>query len=259
MTITDVPTEAIELDETQVLFQEAKQRRRRRWIASGIGVAIVAVLVLVVSVTLGPVGGSGTAVPVNPVGPAVGRLLQAKSFTMINDIETANPANTTPTAGRVVAVFNRNGADSLAEHSANPTAFAYPVGDAGSTNQMNWVITNRKMYIRYGTTWIVNTRPPSFDPISYLTLLPVVDSAPHVNVDGNSFQVVDPNLHRLNELFGGGVHPDLFNTARITGTTNGNTVTSISLIASGKSEHLKETQQFRRVGSSPVVRLPTAN
>ena len=30
MTITDVPTEAIELDETQVLFQEAKQRRRRR-------------------------------------------------------------------------------------------------------------------------------------------------------------------------------------------------------------------------------------
>jgi hypothetical protein len=63
VTITDVPTEAIGLDEMQVLFREAKQRRHRRWVASGIVVCVVAALALLVSVILGPRGGSGTTLP----------------------------------------------------------------------------------------------------------------------------------------------------------------------------------------------------
>jgi hypothetical protein len=63
VTITDVPTEAIGQDEAQVLFREAKQRRHRRWIVSGIVACLVTALALVVSVVLVPGGGSGTTLP----------------------------------------------------------------------------------------------------------------------------------------------------------------------------------------------------
>jgi hypothetical protein len=63
VTITDVPTEAIGLDETEVLFREARRRRHRRWIASGIVVCLVTGLALLVSVMLSPREGPGSTYP----------------------------------------------------------------------------------------------------------------------------------------------------------------------------------------------------
>jgi hypothetical protein len=70
VTITDVPAEAIGLDETEVLFREARRRRRRRWIASGILFCVVTALALLVSVMLSPGQGTFTTYPSEsgPVG-----------------------------------------------------------------------------------------------------------------------------------------------------------------------------------------------
>lgn len=71
MTITDLPTEATRPDATQVLFQEAKRRRRRRWFVSGIAGGVVVALVLTLSFKLGSGGRTGNAAPAGPVGGSV--------------------------------------------------------------------------------------------------------------------------------------------------------------------------------------------
>ena len=54
MTIVDSPTETSTHDEAQLLFQEARHRRRRRWLVSGIVASILlAVIGLTLNATLG--------------------------------------------------------------------------------------------------------------------------------------------------------------------------------------------------------------
>jgi preprotein translocase subunit SecD len=66
MTIVASPTEKPNVDEAQLLFQEAKQRRRRRWLISGIVALVVVVLLgVTVSFTAGR-GGRGSLKPAAP-------------------------------------------------------------------------------------------------------------------------------------------------------------------------------------------------
>ena len=61
MTITDSPTHTAEVDQAQLLFPEARQRRRRRWVITGIATfAFLVVVGIVVGllVTQGGAGGS---------------------------------------------------------------------------------------------------------------------------------------------------------------------------------------------------------
>jgi len=70
MTVLDAPTAMSEADEAQLLFQEARDRRRRRWIRSGIIAATVVVLAaLTLGIVLGSRGG-GAANPAVPPGAA---------------------------------------------------------------------------------------------------------------------------------------------------------------------------------------------
>jgi hypothetical protein len=71
VTITDTPPQLAEPDETQVLFEEARQRRKRRWLIAGITAPIVAVIVLGITIGLLVSHGSGNAPrPVAPATPA---------------------------------------------------------------------------------------------------------------------------------------------------------------------------------------------
>jgi len=60
MTVVDAPVDKPKVDEAQLLFQEARQRRRRRWLVSGIVASIaLALLGFTLSATLGG-GGKGS-------------------------------------------------------------------------------------------------------------------------------------------------------------------------------------------------------
>jgi hypothetical protein len=74
MTVTDLRTEGATSDRAQALFEEARQRRRRRWLVSGVTVAVVAVLlVLTLGLTRG--GDHGRS----PKPPAVRSALAASA------------------------------------------------------------------------------------------------------------------------------------------------------------------------------------
>lgn len=71
VTVTDTPTHRAEPDETQVLFEEARQRRKRRRLHAGITALIV--VVMAVGLTIGLLvgqGGSSSPRPVAPTSPA---------------------------------------------------------------------------------------------------------------------------------------------------------------------------------------------
>jgi hypothetical protein len=67
VTITDSPTHTAEVDELQLLFREAKQRRRRRWLISGIAtLAFLVVVGMVVGLSVAQGGGRSSRPQVNP-------------------------------------------------------------------------------------------------------------------------------------------------------------------------------------------------
>lgn len=66
MTITDTSTHRVEPDETQVLFEEARRRRKHRRLVSG----IVAVVVILLGITIGLLATRGAGRPPRPVTPA---------------------------------------------------------------------------------------------------------------------------------------------------------------------------------------------
>ena len=68
MTLLDAPTGISDGDAAQLLFQEAKQRRRRRWLISGITVGVVVIgLAVILGIAVGRGDGS-TAKPATPSG-----------------------------------------------------------------------------------------------------------------------------------------------------------------------------------------------
>ncbi len=82
MTTLDAPKAVPLGDDPELLFQEAKQRRRRRWLISGVtAVIVVAVLSLTLGLTVGR-NGSGPSGPVAVPGliPATGRPAAELSF-----------------------------------------------------------------------------------------------------------------------------------------------------------------------------------
>ncbi len=68
MTLVDRPRTVPETDDAQLLFQEAKQRRKRRWLISGITTLVLLVLIVV---TLGLTSGGGGGRLPTPVGVPV--------------------------------------------------------------------------------------------------------------------------------------------------------------------------------------------
>jgi hypothetical protein len=79
MTLTDAPTHRAEADEAQLLFEEARQRRRTRRLIAGVATAVVVVLV-VVAVAVAAAGRGGS--PSRPTArPAPGPVAAASSVT----------------------------------------------------------------------------------------------------------------------------------------------------------------------------------
>jgi hypothetical protein len=68
MTLLDAPTGISDGDEAQLLFEEAKHRRRRRWLISGITVGAAAVVLAVVLGFMLERGGGSTARTASPSG-----------------------------------------------------------------------------------------------------------------------------------------------------------------------------------------------
>jgi hypothetical protein len=66
MTIVDSPTQTPEVDMAQLLFEEARQRRRRRWLISGITVLFILVALGVTLIVMAGRGGRGSVKPVAP-------------------------------------------------------------------------------------------------------------------------------------------------------------------------------------------------
>jgi predicted aconitase len=54
VTIISSPPDRPLVDETQLLFKEARQRRRRRWLAAGIATVAAATVLIIVGVTPDP-------------------------------------------------------------------------------------------------------------------------------------------------------------------------------------------------------------
>lgn len=63
VTVTDSPTQATEVDEAQLLFQEARERRKRRRLISGIAVVVV----LLLGITIGLLANQGGGSSIRPV------------------------------------------------------------------------------------------------------------------------------------------------------------------------------------------------
>ena len=83
MTVTDNRPEGSAVDETEVLFHEARARRRRRRLVGGISVAVVLVLALVVGIALVATGSAGK--PPQPValpGATAGVAESATAFSL---------------------------------------------------------------------------------------------------------------------------------------------------------------------------------
>jgi hypothetical protein len=64
LTDPDRDVEAVAADQAQLLFQEAKQRRKRRWLVSGVVATVVALLIGLILLATGGRGGGGAVRPV---------------------------------------------------------------------------------------------------------------------------------------------------------------------------------------------------
>jgi hypothetical protein len=82
MTVIDCPPEDPKVDEAQLLFQEARQRRRRRWLVSGI-VAVVGLLVvgMILGAAVGR-GGRGPAPQAAAPPPARAAITSGTAFSL---------------------------------------------------------------------------------------------------------------------------------------------------------------------------------
>lgn len=82
MTLLEAPKAAPQVDEAQLLFQEARQRRRRRWLISGTAIGAVVVIVAVtLGLTLGRTGGESVRpTPPSSVTPAAANATVSLSF-----------------------------------------------------------------------------------------------------------------------------------------------------------------------------------
>jgi hypothetical protein len=81
MTLVDVPRSQPKVVESQLLFQEAKQRRRRRWLASGIVALVFLVLAgVTIGLTAGRGGGSSRPLGVPAPIPGAARAAAELSF-----------------------------------------------------------------------------------------------------------------------------------------------------------------------------------
>ncbi len=67
MTIVDSPTQTPEVDVAQLLFEEARQRRRRRWLISGISVLFILVAIAITLIVMA--GQNNRAALQQPVAP----------------------------------------------------------------------------------------------------------------------------------------------------------------------------------------------
>lgn len=84
MTVVDAPIDKPKVDEAQLLFREARQRRRRRWLVSGIVASIALVLLgFTLSATLGG-GGKGSL-------PSLSAPLSAKPATISSGAFSIRP------------------------------------------------------------------------------------------------------------------------------------------------------------------------
>ena len=71
MTVTDTPTRRFGVDEAQLLFEEARQRRRRRWLIGGIA-SLAFVVLFGTAIGLWAIqSGGGTPRPVSQPSPAL--------------------------------------------------------------------------------------------------------------------------------------------------------------------------------------------
>jgi preprotein translocase subunit SecD len=72
MTVTDVPTHRVEVDEAQLLFEEAKQRRKRRWLIAVIATFAFVILfgIVIGSLAIGGVGDSPRPVALPSPAPS---------------------------------------------------------------------------------------------------------------------------------------------------------------------------------------------
>jgi hypothetical protein len=81
MTLIDAPKGTSDMDEAQLLFQEAKDRRRHRWLIFGITLGVVVTIVAVVlGITLGRSGG----VRPSPATPSAGAPALSHSTVNLN-------------------------------------------------------------------------------------------------------------------------------------------------------------------------------
>jgi hypothetical protein len=93
MTIVDSPTERPFVDDPQLLFREARQRRRRRWLTAGIAVAV---FLLAIGLTVGLTGGQGGGKQSHPSTSALkptGSVLSTASFSIRPILCYAPPYN----------------------------------------------------------------------------------------------------------------------------------------------------------------------
>ena len=82
MTLLEAPKAMPEVDEAQLLFQEARQRRRRRWLISGIAIgAAVLIVAVTFAFTVGRTGGESVRpTPPSSVAPAAANATVSLSF-----------------------------------------------------------------------------------------------------------------------------------------------------------------------------------
>jgi hypothetical protein len=82
MTLVDAPKGTSDMDEAQLLFQEARDRRRHRWLTLGITVGVVVIILAVVlGITLRRSGGSTASPATTPVGrPAISHSTASLNF-----------------------------------------------------------------------------------------------------------------------------------------------------------------------------------
>jgi hypothetical protein len=102
MTITGVPDHRTDIDETRLLFEEARRRRRRRRLATGIATIAIVVLLGIVGLLVAVRGGAPTRPVSGSTLPAAGRVGTASSALSLRPVYCYAPAYSGP-AGRTAS------------------------------------------------------------------------------------------------------------------------------------------------------------